>query len=176
MPVVFPDFQKANNTIVLIPDRWKLTSWNFARKLPEIIDTIEAISEKEQQPILVYAPSKAKAAVIRQKVEERGIPDIKVDYYRSSLSMGVESKYRICIAIGMAETPSNCCDSMAVGNNEYDMWFDSGCIRLQGVHADTWQAINRVKDPSGKVPSKVYMIGCRVEQLRELSKWGIIGV
>lgn len=172
VPVVFPDFQKANNTIVLIPDRWKLTSWNFARKLPEIIDTIEAISEKEQQPILVYAPSKAKAAVIRQKVEERGIPDIKVDYYRSSLSMGVESKYRICIAIGMAETPSNCCDSMAVGNNEYDMWFDSGCIRLQGVHADTWQAINRVKDPSGKVPSKVYMIGCRVEQLRELSKWG----
>ena len=172
VPVVFPDFQKANNTIVLIPDRWKLTSWNFARKLPEIIDTIQAISEKEQQPILVYAPSKAKAAVIRQKVEERGIPDIKVDYYRSSLSMGVESKYRICVAVGMAETPSNSCDSMAVGNNEYDMWFDSGCIRLQGVHADTWQAINRVKDPSGKVPSKVYMIGCRVEQLRELSKWG----
>jgi hypothetical protein len=172
VPVVFPDFQKANNTIVLIPDRWKLTSWNFARKLPEIIDTIQAISEKEQQPILVYAPSKAKAAVIRQKVEERGIPDIKVDYYRSSLSMGVESKYRICIAIGMAETPSNSCDSMAIGRCSEDMWFDSGCIRLQGVHADTWQAINRVKDPSGKVPSKVYMIGCRVEQLRELSKWG----
>ena len=145
---------------------------NFARKLPEIIDTIEAISEKEQQPILVYAPSKAKAAVIRQKVEERGIQDIKVDYYRSSLSMGVESKYRVCVAVGMAETPSNSCDSMAIGKCGEDMWFDSGCIRLQGVHADTWQAINRVKDPSGKVPSKVYMIGCRVEQLRELSKWG----
>jgi hypothetical protein len=172
VPVVFPDFQKANNTITLIPDRWKLTSWNFARKLPEIIDTIEVIARIVLQPVLVYAPSKAKAAVIRQKVEERGIPDIKVDYYRSSLSMGVESKYRICVAVGMAETPSNSCDSMAVGNNEYDMWFDSGCIRLQGVHADTWQAINRVKDPSGRVPSKVYMIGCRVEQLRELSKWG----
>ncbi len=172
VPVVFPDFQKANNTIVLIPDRWKLTSWNFARKLPEIIDTIEAISEKEQQPILVYAPSKAKAAVIRQKVEERGIQDVKVDYYRSSLSMGVESKYRICVAVGMAETPSNSCDSMAIGKCGEDMWFDSGCIRLQGVHADTWQAINRVKDPAGKVPSKVYMIGCRVDQLKELSKWG----
>lgn len=172
VPVVFPDFQKANNTITLIPDRWKLTSWNFARKLPEIIDTIEVIARIVLQPVLVYAPSKAKAAVIRQKVEERGIKDVKVDYYRSSLSMGVESKYRICVAVGMAETPSNSCDSMAVGNNEYDMWFDSGCIRLQGVHADTWQAINRVKDPSGKVPSKVYMIGCRVEQLRELSKWG----
>lgn len=172
VPVVFPDFQKANNSITLIPDRWKLTSWNFARKLPEIIDTIQAISEKEQQPILVYAPSKAKAAVIRQKVEERGIQDVKVDYYRSSLSMGVESKYRICVAVGMAETPSNSCDSMAIGKCSEDMWFDSGCIRLQGVHADTWQAINRVKDPSGKVPSKVYMIGCRVDQLKELSKWG----
>lgn len=172
VPVVFPDFQKASSTITLIPDRWKLTSWNFARKLPEIIDTIEVIARIVLQPVLVYAPSKAKAAVIRQKVEERGIKDVKVDYYRSSLSMGVESKYRICVAVGMAETPSNSCDSMAVGNNEYDMWFDSGCIRLQGVHADTWQAINRVKDPSGKVPSKVYMIGCRVEQLRELSKWG----
>lgn len=172
VPVVFPDYQKANQTFALIPDRWKLTSWNFAEKLQTIIDTIEVIARIVLQPVLVYAPSKAKAAVIRQKVEERGIPDIKVDYYRSSLSMGVESKYRICVAVGMAETPSNSCDSMAVGNNEYDMWFDSGCIRLQGVHADTWQAINRVKDPSGKVPSKAYMIGCRVEQLRELSKWG----
>lgn len=172
VPVVFPDYQKANQTFTLIPDRWKLTAWNFAEKLPEIIDTIEVIARIVLQPVLVYAPSKAKAAIIRQKVEERGIKDIKVDYYRSSLSMGVESKYRICIAIGMAETPSNCCDSMAVGNNEYDMWYDSGCIRLQGVHADTWQAINRVKDPSGKVPSKVYMIGCRVEQLRELAQWG----
>jgi len=172
VPVVFPDYQKANQTFTLIPDKWKLTSRNFAEKLPEIIDTIEIIARIVLQPVLVYAPSKAKAAIIRREVEERGIKDVKVDYYRSSLSMGVESKYRICIAVGMAETPSNCCDSMAVGNNEYDMWFDSGCIRLQGVHADTWQAINRVKDPSGKVPSKVYMIGCRVEQLRELSKWG----
>lgn len=172
VPVVFPDYQKANQTFTLIPDRWKLTAWNFAEKLPEIIDTIEVIARIVLQPVLVYAPSKAKAAVIRQKVEERGIPDIKVDYYRSSLSMGVESKYRICVAVGMAETPSNSCDPMAIGKCSEDMWFDSGCIRLQGVHADTWQAINRVKDPSGKVPSKVYMIGCRVEQMRELSKWG----
>jgi len=43
---------------------------------------------------------------------------------------------------------------------------------LQTVQADTWQAINRVKDPAGKVPSRVYCIGCRVEQLKELAKWG----
>jgi hypothetical protein len=171
-PVVFPDFQNANGTFTLVPDRWKLTSWNFTTKLPEIIDTIEAIAEREQQTILVFAPNKSKASMIRQQIKMKGIQDVKVDYYRSSQSMGVESKYRICVAVGMAETPVNSCDAMAQGTDAYQMWLDSGCIRLQGVHADTWQAINRVKDPSGQVPSKAYMIGCRVDQIRELTKWG----
>ena len=171
-PVVFPDFQNANGTFFLIPDRWKLNSRNFKEKLPVIIETVREIVKREQQPILLFAPNKAKARIIKQHLVDEGVENVRVDYYRSPRSMGVESKERVCIAVGMAETPTNSCDAMAQGKSIDEMWIDSGALRLQGVHADTWQAINRVKDPSGKIPSKVYMIGCRAEQIKQLARWG----
>jgi len=170
---VFPDIRHSNASLTLIPSKWKVTSWNFDKELPRILETIRLISEQENhQPIRIFTLNKEMKGVISDGVKAMGLENIKVDYYRSSLSMGVEASERIGIMIGMAETPVNSCDAAAKGNSMDELWADSRSIRLQAVQADTWQAINRVKDPNGEVPSRVYCIGCRVGELLQLSKWG----
>jgi hypothetical protein len=171
--VVFPDFRDATKKLTLIPDRWKLTSRNFNDKLFLIIETIKAIAEREKQPIYLLAPNARKARILKQEIDNLGLKDIFVDYYRSDHNLGVERNERICIALGMAETPTNACDALAQGKDSEERWLDSRKLRQQGVHAATWQAVNRVKDPEGKVDSKVYFIGCRLDQVKQVATWGV---
>jgi hypothetical protein len=170
--VAFPDIRKSNAIMTLIPDTWKLTSKNFEKKLPDIIEVIGKIAALVNQPVLVFTMNKEMRRTVKAAIKEAEIKNVRVDYYRSGSSMGVEAVERVGIMIGMAETPVNSCDAVARGSTAEEIWLDSRAIRLQAVQADTWQAINRVKDPGGKVPSRVYCIGCRVEQLKKLAKWG----
>ena len=171
--VLFPDIRDATKKMTLIPDHWKLTSINFDEKFPSMIETIRLISEKENQPIYLIAPSRRKAEKVKIKLEETGIKDIFVDYYRSDLSMGVERFERVCISLGMAETPINSCDALARGATNEDRWIDSRKLRKQGVDASTWQAVNRVRDPAGQTESRVYFIGCRQDRVLQVATWGL---
>jgi len=62
-----------------------------------------------------------------------------VDYYRSDQTQGVENSARICIAVGLAELPSNTYDHQARGENEEERWIDSQRLRRESVDAATWQ-------------------------------------
>jgi hypothetical protein len=151
--------------LTLIPDRWRLGSTNFAKKLPVILETIKAIADREKQPIYLLAPSGSKAVWIKEEIAKLGLKNICVDYYRSDLSLGVERAERVCITVGMAETPANAFDALAHGKDSDERWLDSRKLRRQGVDAATWQAVNRVRDPDGKVESRVYFIGCRLDRI-----------
>jgi len=172
--VIFPDVRKTTERMVLIPDRWKLGARNFNRKMQVIIGTIKAILDREKQPIYILTSSKEKSGIIKKELAKIGVDkQVFVDYYRSGFSVGVERKERICIAVGMAEIPANACDAMIrpIGDKE-KLFGKSRALRLQSVHAATWQAINRVRDPAGKVESKVYLIGVEIEQVKQLATWG----
>jgi len=170
---IFPDLRGATKKLTLIPDSWKLNSRNFSEKLPNILQTIKAIAEREKQPIYLLAPNDRKARILTQEIGNLGIRDIFVDYYRSDHSLGVERSERICITVGMAEIPANACDALAWGKDNEEKWIYSRALRLQAVHSATWQAVNRVRDPEGIVESKIYFVGCRLDQIRQTAKWGI---
>jgi hypothetical protein len=170
--VVFPDIRNATKMMTLIPDRWKLTSRNFTDKLPSILQTIKAIHEREKQPIYLLAPNGRKAKWLQKELATLGLKSVFVDYYRSDHSLGVARSERVCITVGMAETPANSCDALAHGKDSAERWEYSRRLRRQGVDAATWQAVNRVRDPAGKVESRVYFIGCRADQIRKVATWG----
>ena len=170
--VVFPDIRDATRMLTLIPDTWKLTSRNFSDNVPEIVETVKAIQKIDKQPIYLLAPNSRKATDIKDRLDAEGVRDITVDYYRSDKSIGVERSERICIAVGLAETPANSCDCLVTGNNQEERWLRSRSLRMQGVDAASWQAVNRVRDPSGLVPSKIYFIGVRQERVQQVAKWG----
>lgn len=169
---IFPDLRGATKKLTLIPDSWKLNSRNFYEKLPDILQTIKAIAEREKQTIYLLAPNDRKAMILVQEIGNLGLRDIFVDYYRSDHSLGVERSERICITVGLAEIPANACDALAWGKDNDEKWIYSRALRLQAVHSATWQAVNRVRDPEGIVESKVYFVGCRLDQIRQTAIWG----
>ena len=170
--VIFPDLRNATEKLTLITDSWTLGSRNFAEKLPVILKRIKAIAEREKQPIYLIAQNAHKASRLRKEIAKLGLKGISVDYYRSYHSLGVERTERICIAVGLAETPVNVCDAQARGNDPNEKWLDSRRLRRQEVDAATWQAVNRVKDPDGKIESRVYFIGCRLDRVLQVATWG----
>lgn len=169
---VFPDLRGATKKLTLIPDRWKLNSRNFYERFPDILQTIKAIAEREKKPIYLLAPNSRKAAILTQEIDKLGLRNIFVDYYRSDHSLGVERSERICITVGMAEIPANACDALAWGKDSEERWINSRALRSQAVDSATWQAVNRVRDPEGIVESKIYFIGCRLDQIQQASRWG----
>jgi len=172
VPAIFPDLRGATKKLTLIPDSWKLNSRNFYERLHDILQTIKAIDEREKQPIYLLAPNSRKAAILTQEIAKLGLKDIFIDYYRSDHSLGVERSERICITVGMAEIPANACDALAWGKDPEERWINSRSLRSQAVDSATWQAVNRVRDPAGIIESKVYFIGCRLNQIQQAGMWG----
>lgn len=169
----FPDHMKASEKVTLIPDTWKLTSRNFYTNLDRIVDQIRLIIERENKPIYILCPSARKAGELYAAMKQAKLGGAwSVDYYRSDRSIGVARDERACVAIGMAEIPANAMDPMAWGKDETERWANSRALRLQAVHAATWQSINRVRDPEGKQESRIYMIGAKISDVRQLARWG----
>ena len=170
--VVFPDLRNTNAKMSIYPDTWRLSSRNFARSLDRIVTRIVEICKTEES-VYILAPNLRKARVVEQKLEEvLGTVAPKVDFYRSDMTMGVARDDRICIAIGLAEIPSNACDHLAWGKDTEARWLHSQSLRAQSVQAASWQAWSRVKDPNGEVESQVYCIGIRAEQVAAVVTWG----
>jgi len=86
------------------------------RKLPDIIEVIGKILAIVKQPVLVFTMNKEMGRTIRAAIKEAELKNVRVDYYRSGGSMGVEAVERVGIMIGMAETPVNSCDAIARGS------------------------------------------------------------
>ncbi len=169
---IYPDIRRATRKLTLIPDRWRLGSRDFTKRLPQILETIKAIAERERQPIYLLAPSAKKAGIIKAELKKMDLQDILVDYYRSDQTQGVERQERVCVSIGLAEIPSNSCDVLAQGRDTEERWLNSQCIRRQSVDAATWQAVNRVRDPEGRDESRVYFVGVRLDRVRQVAAWG----
>ena len=169
---IFPDLRNATQKMQLIPDTWKLGAYNFRDRLPQIVATIKAIAEREKQQIYVLAPNIKKAAILKKELAEAGIKGVNIDYYNSDGTLGVERKDRVCIAVGLAEIPANAYDRMARGATPEERFLDSRKLRQLSVDASTWQAVNRVRDPSGTKESRVYFIGVRLDQVKQVATWG----
>jgi hypothetical protein len=172
--VIFPDVRASNSMMTIVPDKWRLDSHNFAAKSEEIVDRIvEKCNERGHERIYVLAPNAKKAKVIKDKLKQKLGSEIpRVDYYKSDHTMGVSREERICIAVGLADVPSNAYDHLALGNSSDERWINSQKLRLESMHAATMQAWSRVKDPKGKDESTVYCIGVRADQIRDVISWG----
>jgi hypothetical protein len=170
---IFPEAKYATYRMLIIPDKWSLNSRNFQKKFDEIIGRIEEIClSKAPNRCLVIAPTQKKAAAIAMKLDLPAEIMPTVDYYRSDRTMGVESDLRTCIAVGLAHVPTNAFDYLARGKNPEERAVHSAAIRIQGVHAASWQAWCRVKDPSAQEESTVYCIGTRAKQALDVATWG----
>lgn len=90
-----------------------------------------------------------------------------ITYYRAPEVMGVESNRRVGILVGAAHKPTHAFDVM------HSNYTDSQVLREESMHADTWQALSRVKDPNGKDPSVVYALGCSLDTIKNVVSWGI---
>ena len=173
---IFPEANSASRRMKIIPDRWTLDSKNFNRRFERIVSRIMDICrEISPEKAYVIAPTVVKAARIRERLSELMLDKAdlpEVDYYRSDHTIGVERSERVCIAIGMAHVPSNACDHLATGKDSEERAISSAKIRNQSVQAATWQAWNRVKDPTGENESRIFCIGVRARQAADCATWG----
>lgn len=171
---IFPDIRNTNDKMTIYYDTWKLNSHNFLKYLDRIVDKIiEICTAHAEDEVYVIAPNSRYAVVIGKRLKEiLGEAAPPVDFYRSDRTIGVENSARTCIAIGLAELPSNTYDHQAIGGGDEERWLDSQRLRQESVHSATWQTWSRVKDPAGKQQSAVYCIGVREKQVRDVVSWG----
>jgi len=166
--VIFKDLNETNKKFTIYPDSWSLR--HFKENLSRIVDRISEILEIEGEAYIL-APNRAKAAVIRNELKQRG-QDVEIDFYRSVATAGVENSHRVGIAIGLAEVPANSYDHLIGDGDEEERWIESRKLREASVHAASYQAWSRVKDPQGAENSKLYCIGARGWQASDCVKWG----
>jgi hypothetical protein len=109
------------------------------------------------------------ASDIKKALKEKNvyIEDHEIDYYNSRYSIGVECDYRVIITVGLAYKPANTFDVVAEDSES------SYTMLQETVHADTFQAISRAKDPQGKKDSFVFMLGSNLDDVENVVKWGV---
>ena len=169
---IFPDLRKTNAKMHIHPSKWKFSAWDANNGIERAVKEIREINEEvDHKPIFLLAMNKG----IRQQLKRKLIDytNIRVDYYRSENTMGVEQPQRIGIAVGLAHTPRHSCDPLADGGDDQERYLDSQQLRLNEVHAATWQAWCRVKDPNGQVESHLYCVGIRAEEVSDVVTWGL---
>lgn len=169
-PAIFQEDCRLDSKMLIIPDTWRLGVKGFKHKLPTIIKRVKEILAEEGQAYIIAANGRM-AGMVQGELQKVGI-EAQVDYYRSVNTIGVARPERVCIAIGCAEVPSNAYDYLSHGKDQEERWIESQRLRRQSVHCATWQAWSRVKDPEGKAESKVYCIGVRLNEVKEIAQWG----
>ena len=170
--VCLDDVKQNNSKMTIVPDTWKYSSVvinknDFSnaqnKRIKEQI--LDVLVEYPNEPVYIICFNKklqTKILSMKLPLPEGSI----IDYYRSSNSIGVECKARIGIAIGIANNPINTFDFATANVAE------SRSLRLQSVHAATWQAWSRIKDPEGKILSFLYCIGVTAEDVAAIIPQG----
>lgn len=186
-PVLFGpggDPMNANDKMLLIANgnnRDRVRIWKNSLETTQLIDRIVAIINKFEtnlsnpdvakdsarwlDSVRIITTSIRHAEFIQDQLRERGIYN-NVDYYNSDKTIAVAWSSRVLIAIGCAEKPMNAFDVFRPNKIE------SLRLRKEMVHADTWQAWSRVKDPSGTLPSAVFAFYCTMQECDDVSSWG----
>ena len=170
--ICVPDVKHNNAKMTIIPDTWEystiiINGTDLSGKSDERIKNhiLDILVEHPGEPIYIICfNKKLQAKIIKWKLQLP--PGSLIDYYRSPDSIGIECNARIGIAIGIANNPSNTYD-YATENVA-----DSRSLRYQSVHSATWQAWSRIKDPEGKVPSTLYCIGVRSDDVSAVVRQG----
>ena len=169
---IFPDLRRINAKMHIHPSKWKFSAWDADNGIERAVKEIRDINEDvDHKPIFLVAMNKGIKEQLKRRLND--CPNIRVDYYRSENTMGVEQPQRIAIAVGLAHTPRHSCDPLADGGDDQERYLDSQQLRLNEVHAASWQAWCRVKDPNGEVESHLYCVGVRAEEVSDVVTWGI---
>ncbi len=167
--VCVPDIKQNNSKMTIIPDTWTYSSvastksGDQDKRIREQI--LDVMAKEPGQPIYIICFNRK----LQEKIKKMKLPLPKgslIDYYRSSDSIGVECDARIGIATGIAKNPINtfdfCTENVA----------ESRSLREQSIHAATWQSWSRIKDPEGIVPSTLYCIGVRADEIDAIIRQG----
>jgi len=172
--ICMKDVKRNNSKMTIFPGKWSYSSTIMPGKNPHTGDTKRA--KQEILDILVKHPGEPVYIIcfnimvynrIKSIMKTVSLPEGSIiDYYRSPNSIGVSCEARIGIAIGIANTPLNSCDFCTSSFEE------SQSLRLQNIHAATWQAWSRIKDPEGKVDSVLYCIGVRANEVSDIIRQG----
>jgi hypothetical protein len=167
--VCVPDVKQNNSKMTIVPDTWTYSSVASTKsgtqdkRIKEQI--LDVMAKEPSKPIYIICFNRK----LQEKIIKMKLPlpkGSKIDYYRSSDSIGVECAARIGIAIGIANNPINTFDFATENVAE------SRSLRYQSVHSATWQAWSRIKDPEGIVPSKLYCIGIRSDDVDAIIRQG----
>lgn len=164
------DPYNTNSKMLILADKFNLSHIgrnSFDKRKSEIVDRILEIRNKFPDTKII-AMSKTEAIAIRKELEIRGkyLTDEEIDYYNSDKAIGVESRRRTLIIVNLAYKPTNTYDPVTDSVDEsFKMWTEC-------VHADSWQAISRVKDPDGIFPSCVFAIGVNFDDCVDIATWG----
>jgi hypothetical protein len=172
IPAIFPDLCNTNAKMHIHPSKWKFSDYDGEDGIERAVKEIQEIIQKVgYRPIYLIAMNQPIKNRLKEEFKDFG--SIKFDYYRSANTMGIGMRRRIAIAVGLAQTPRHSCDPLAVGVNDQERYLHSQQLRLNEVHAATWQAWNRVKDPKGETESHIYCVGVRAEEISDVVTWGI---
>lgn len=169
--VIFPDIHNTDAKMHIYPSKWKFSAKDAQNGIDRAIKEIQELNEElGHQPISLFAMNKRFSEQLQKRLGDYA--NIKVDYYRSEDTIGISRPERISIAVGLAHIPKHSCDPLAQGANDHERYLDSQQLRLNEVHAATWQAWSRVKDPYGMVESHLYCIGIRADEISDAVTWG----
>lgn len=163
-----------NCKMTIVPDTIRLSTENYWRNNNNnrgkdykqyIINNIIEYNKK-YPGIKILCMTKKVSVQINRWFKELGIL-IRVDYYRSSDTIGVSCKDRQLVVVGEPVSPINSNDGIS------ESYEESQKIRIGNNHAAFAQAIARVKDPNGKDNSLVICLGIKETEIRQMMTWGI---
>lgn len=163
------DPMNTNSKMLILADskKYHVTGRNarFAQRDDIVTKICTILDMYDDDECIVITLNKLEALQLEKDLDAAGHKHT-VTYYKAPEMMGVSAKARVMIAVGVADKPSNAYDAITETKEQ------SLVLREESMHADTWQAWSRVKDPSGKVPSLVFALGCSVEQCESIVTWG----
>jgi hypothetical protein len=169
---IFPDIHNTNAKMHIHPSTWSFSVMDATDGIKRAVKEIREIDEAvKNQSIYLLAMNESLKNQLKEGLNDCG--NIRLDYYRSENTMGTGVPQRIAIAVGLAQTPRHSCDPLAQGDNDLKRYIHSQKLRLNEVHAATWQAWSRVKDSIGLFESQVYCVGVRADEISDAVTWGI---
>jgi len=170
---IWGDPMNSSSKFLVVADRFRVSPYNFGKRLESVITLIRAIMER-------FGPDNVQVCTMNKAWSKR--IGFESTWYGSDLTEGVSSRKRIWIMVGLAEKPVNAKDHLAITQAQYHdnpnlqgedfLYYVSQKLRADSVHISSYQAFSRAKDPEGKSRSIVVVIGARKEDVEKCLLWG----